>query len=428
MAKKFTDRTIKAAINAAKGKDKPHEITEGDGFSFRVQGGAYSFNLTKRYPGSKNPVRRLLGHYPAMTLEQAHEKAGKWVELIKSGIDPSHEEKRLADAAVMAEKRKQAATFRAAFEVYERRKLAKLRTGRTIANEMRRECAAWLDMPLADIDRRVVKALILAIADRGQETQAHQIFSHVRAFWNWVCENVDDYGIEDSPCLKLKPISLIGKRAKGTRHLNDAEIAALWRSAEIMGHPNGSLVKLLLLSGVRRNEAARMSWREVNLKDGTWIVPGLRNDGSGMKNGEPHLVTLVPEIRMLIDTLPPRGKGGDYVFSNCGGLLPIQGFTLIKQRLDALMKADLEAQGLEFEDFDLSRDVRRTVRTQLSKLRIASEVCEAILAHAKPGLHKVYNLHEFQDEKAEALQLWHAKLRTIVEPPPANVLPFRTTA
>ena len=65
-------------------------------------------------------------------------------------------------------------------------------------------------------------------------------------------------------------------------------------------------------------------------------------------------------------------------------MLPVRGFALIKTRLDEIMKADLEAQGLEFEPFNL-HDIRRTVRTRLSKLRISGEVAEAILALRSPA-------------------------------------------
>jgi integrase len=371
-----------------------------------------------------------------MSLARAHEKAEEWRDLIERGIDPAIEEKRRQEAAIEAERAKQAApTVSAAFEVYCKRKLAKLRTGRTIEKEMRRELGlgieqaakrrkadlpVWADQPLADITAKDVKAIIGAIIDRGHEAQAHQIFSYIRAFFSWICDDPDEYGIEDSPCLKLKPIRLIGKRVKGEHALKDHEIAAYWRAADAMGFPDGSFLKLSLLSGIRRNEAARLQWQEVYLKDGVIVIEGKR-----MKNGDPHLVTLVPEIRALLESCPPRGRGGDFVFSNTAGHLPVCGFSRIKYRLDEIMRADLQAQGLEFKEFDLSRDVRRTVRTQLSKLRISGEVCEAVIAHAKPGLHKVYNLHEFQDEKAEALQLWHAKLRDIVTHKPDNVITLR---
>ena len=70
-----------------------------------------------------------------------------------------------------------------------------------------------------------------------------------------------------------------------------------------------------------------------------------------------------------------------------------------------------------------NHDIRRTVRSGLSRLKIAEEAREAVLAHARPGIKGVYDLHDYLDEKREALELWAARLRSIVEPPPpSNVI------
>lgn len=62
------------------------------------------------------------------------------------------------------------------------------------------------------------------------------------------------------------------------------------------------------------------------------------------------------------------------------------------------------------------------MRSNLSALRIAEEVREAVLAHARPGIKGTYDLYDYKDEKLEALTLWAARLLSIVEPPPANVV------
>jgi hypothetical protein len=64
----------------------------------------------------------------------------------------------------------------------------------------------------------------------------------------------------------------------------------------------------------------------------------------------------------------------------------------------------------------VNHDIRRTVRSNLSRLRISEETREAVLAHARPGLAAVYDHHDYLDEKREALELWAARLRSIVEP------------
>ena len=70
----------------------------------------------------------------------------------------------------------------------------------------------------------------------------------------------------------------------------------------------------------------------------------------------------------------------------------------------------------------VNHDIRRTVRTHLSALKIGEEVREAVLAHVRPGIKGVYDQYQYLDEKREALELWGARLRSIVEPPPANVV------
>jgi hypothetical protein len=78
----------------------------------------------------------------------------------------------------------------------------------------------------------------------------------------------------------------------------------------------------------------------------------------------------------------------------------------------------------DFPDFVI-HDLRRTVRTQLSAIPNVSDlVRELVIGHTKPGLHKVYDQFAYLDEKRFALDAWASRLRSIVEPPPANVVEF----
>jgi integrase len=51
-------------------------------------------------------------------------------------------------------------------------------------------------------------------------------------------------------------------------------------------------------------------------------------------------------------------------------------------------------------------DLRRTVRTGLSKLGCPSDVAEAVLGHSKKGIEGTYNLHGYEEECAIWLQKW----------------------
>ena len=73
-----------------------------------------------------------------------------------------------------------------------------------------------------------------------------------------------------------------------------------------------------------------------------------------------------------------------------------------------------------------NHDLRRVVRSGLSKLKVVDEVAEAVLAHSRKGIQGVYDKHDYFDEKKEALTLWAGRLRDIVSPPPANVVKLGT--
>ncbi|MGA8949073.1 MAG: hypothetical protein WB497_24525, partial [Pseudolabrys sp.] len=61
----------------------------------------------------------------------------------------------------------------------------------------------------------------------------------------------------------------------------------------------------------------------------------------------------------------------------------------------------------------VNHDLRRTLRSHLSELRVSSDVAEAILAHVKPGIRGVYDPYEYFDEKRDALELWAAHIKTL---------------
>ena len=68
------------------------------------------------------------------------------------------------------------------------------------------------------------------------------------------------------------------------------------------------------------------------------------------------------------------------------------------------------------------------MRTHLSALPVQDMVRELVIAHARPGLHKVYDQPSYRDEKAQCLRLWAARLRGILAPHvPAEVADLGAT-
>jgi integrase len=215
-----------------------------------------------------------------------------------------------------------------------------------------------------------------------------------------------------SPCDRVKPKDVIGKKALRTRILRDVEMRALWAATESMGYPYGPLIRLLVLTGQRKSEVSDARWSEFDLQRWLWTIPAER-----MKADAPHTVPLTAEAVAVLESLP-RFQNGGYLFSTTLGQKPVSGFSKAKIRLDEFLSAELrnrvgELGIVHFEPWTI-HDIRRTVRTGLSALPIPDLVRELVIAHAKPGLHKVYDQYAYLDEKRRALELWETRLLEIV--------------
>jgi integrase len=184
------------------------------------------------------------------------------------------------------------------------------------------------------------------------------------------------------------------------------------------------MIQMLMLSALRRSEVAQAAWSEIDLAAQRWIIPEAR-----MKGGAAHVVPLTPKMRTIIQEIP-KFAGGEFLFTSKDGSCAATGFSAMKLRIDKLMLEELRKIAKERGD-DPNKvtlnpwrlhDVRRSVRTGLSELTVPEMVSELILAHSKPGLHKVYNQFDYFDQKLSALNQWGARLERIVNPPAGNVV------
>jgi integrase len=245
--------------------------------------------------------------------------------------------------------------------------------------------------------------MIDEVADRGPY-QAHNVLGHTKTFFNWAIER-GIYGVETSPCDRIKPGRLIGRRVPRQRVLSDPEIKAFWRAAGRLGYPFGTLFQMLLLTGQRRSEVAEARWREFDLPNRVWTVPPER-----FKSDSNHIVPLTDDVIALLEKLP-RWNGGDALFSTTSGTTPVNGFSYQKLSLDSFMKGALG--DIELKRFVL-HDLRRTTRTRLSSLKVPDAVAEMVIGHGRKGIQRVYDQHQYVGEMREALEAWNAKLREIV--------------
>ncbi len=420
--KKFTDKWLKSKqIKAPKpqkkvdGKDKDVRDewydTTTPGLALRVtRSGHKSFIYIARYPSHpKHPTRRWLGDVGPMTLAQARAKAGAWEELIQAHKDPAVEElRKKAHAAVT-----NLNTFRVVAQAFIDGPVASFKHHGEAERIINQEFVKrWSDRPVTDIMPIEVAGAVKAIKNRGAPAQARNAMGYVRQLFGWAVGN-PEYGITISPVAGLKPVALIGKKVPRERVLVDAELRAVWKAAEAKGYPYGPAIQLLILTGLRLREVADMHWSEVDLAAKLWTIPTSR-----MKGGRAQEVPLGDDAMALLGGLRNSlflWDKGDFVFTTSRGEKPINGWGKTKAIIDRILGDEVKAAWV-------FHDLRRTMRTHLSALPVEDLVRELVIAHARPGLHKVYDQHSYRDEKRRCLELWEHRLDSILKKsPPAGV-------
>ncbi len=309
-------------------------------------------------------------------------------------------------------------TFGEIAEDYIARECARLARGNDVAGTIRRELLpTWRRIPLPELRKRHARELTDALA-KDRPAAAHKLHEIYCRVLNWALGHYDDdeLGIEVSPFANLKPP--VSKTARA-HALKPAEIATLWRAWTAIGYPFGDVQKLLLLTAQRRGEVAEMEWGEIDLAARIWTIPAQRS-----KSRREHIVPLSNAAADILAGLPRFG-GGPFAFTTTGGQRPVSGFSKAKSATATEVEKLVKAGDAEpVADWRI-HDLRRTARTGMAELGIPEIVCERVLNHAPRGLPGIYNRHEYQAEKADALDRWAQRVNEIVTPPPANVLKMR---
>ncbi|MEJ0076848.1 MAG: tyrosine-type recombinase/integrase [Alphaproteobacteria bacterium] len=421
MARKLlTDNTIKNLKPAAAGKRYFVHDTLVPPFGVRVTGnGSKSYIIAARIAGSKDTTRPSLGKVGSISLAAAREKAKRWLTLIEAGEDPRESE--LQDAEAKAKDRQ--TTFRAVAERFIKEWLPGQRKAKVVEREIRRELIGfWGDKPIKALqpDDVITRMDAIRLRGRGTGAYARNVYGHVQRIFIWALPR--GYGLTHSPCDRLRPKDMKLTKRSRERVLDDFELFALWRAASRTPQPYGPLVQLIMLTGARLGEVGRAEWREFDLdRDKLWTVPPAR-----FKTNTTHLVPLTADMLALLSEIDEWDEC-DFVFSFDGERC-FNGYSKSKLRLDQRMalawRAARRVRGLRWKNEELPNwtlhDIRRTVRTRMSELKIDDKIAEHVIGHARVGIQGVYDRHRYVAEMRDALEKWNALLARIVKAPPGG--------
>ncbi len=391
-------RLTKLNVNALKipsGKSEAIVFDdEQPGFGVRLRAGGKRTWIAQYRMGEKQR-RVTMGTVEALDPDEARRRAKNIFARVQLGGDPQvdkHAGKARAHNTLGSVTNKY-------LSVYAERRLG----ARTLIEVRRTLTTHWkpLHEVAADsLKRSAIAGRLAEIADKNGPFAANRARAYLSAMFNWAIEQ----GLVDD-----NPVVGTGKLAKEVsrdRVLSDSELAMVWRQAGFGDY--GRIIKLLILTGQRREEVAGMLWSEVNMETGIWSIGPERT-----KNGRAHDVPLSDEAQAVLRGVERR-EHRDYVFGAGNG--PFSGWSKSKAALDKRLRA-IGPKSKPMVTWRI-HDIRRTTATRMADIGVQPHVVEAILNHisgSKAGVAGIYNRATYSTEKRAALALWATHIQNLVE-------------
>jgi integrase len=347
-----------------------------------------------QYRFGGNTRRHIIGLTTEKTADQARDRAKDIFAHVRLGTDPE------AERQQAHEKAKDLFEVRA--EEYLDEKLHPIKAGKKpmrprsyeeIERHLKMHCAPFSTKPIGSITQADVADLYKKIAKRNGPGAAARTWSTLRAFLHWAMRK----GLVEKNAAALYDGG--GTSDPRERTLTDAEIAIVWKACN--ADQFGDIVKLLILTGARRDEVGHMHMDELDLDNKKWLLPEERS-----KNRREHLFTLSDTaVDILTNTVETRET---HVF----GYGTERGFSGWSKAKKALDKRIADA-GHKLDHWQL-HDLRRSFASGLQRLKIEPHVIEECLNHTPPKLQRTYQTHDFEPEKRAALARWAAHVDAIV--------------
>jgi integrase len=405
---KFTKQTA-VGLSLPEGKREHFEWDDDlPGFGVRLRrSGMKRTSSTWVVQGRLNGLtrRESLGDVRRITLDDARAAARKWFAKVELGVDPAAQRKE-AKAKAAATK----LTLEAVAERYLDDKQDTMRASTYKAAEQY-FTVHWKPLrnrPVESIKKADIASRLQELIKERGRTSAARARDYLRAMFSWA--------MREGLC-EANPVAATNDPAEGIpardRVLSDDEVRMIWNACR--DDDFGRIIRLLLLTGCRREEIAALKWSEINLDTGLLTIPGERT-----KNHKTLELTLPPLALEILESVPRRADR-DYVFGSNGR----GGFSGFSYSTIALNGRIIESEGKALARWTL-HDLRRTFRTGLGKLGVAPHIAELCINHVKGGVEAIYDRHRYQREMAAALALWADHIRSIVDGAERKVIALRT--
>ena len=263
-------------------------------------------------------------------------------------------------------------------------------------------------LPIIAVTRRTIAEQLAKIQEAIGAVTRNRVRSSLSAYFTWLARE----GYVDA-----NPVAFTNKAEETARDrvLSDEELRIIWQA--LADDQFGAIVKILMLTGMRRDEAGGLRWDEISP-----TLPFITLPPERTKNGREHLIPLSKPVLEIVRALPRRttddGTLWETVFGNTAGR-GFQNYSRAKAELDARI---VEA-GHKLAHWTL-HDFRRTLSTALhDRFGVLPHVVETLLGHAgghKAGVAGRYNRANYFEERRRALERWGAHIMGVVTGKPVD--------
>jgi integrase len=253
-------------------------------------------------------------------------------------------------------------------------------------------------LPITEVSRANVAPVLSAFAKDSGPAAANHARAALSTFFVWClgegrCEENPVVGtnkqVENDPRDRILVEIEEAHDDDQPRPINWSELVTIWQALPESDY--GNIVKLLALTGCRRDEIGSLRWSEIDFDKRVISLPRDRT-----KNGKDHKVPLSPLALDILQSVPRRER--EHVFGRDES--GFSGWSKAKERLD---------EDLKLKPWTL-HDIRRTVRTGLGALGIEPHIGEAVINHLPAKLVRTYDVNSYLKEKRAALNLWASEL------------------
>ncbi|CZG03228.1 integrase arm-type DNA-binding domain-containing protein [Legionella pneumophila serogroup 1] len=349
---------IPSSIKTGQSAQKKYYDDNLKGFGIRVtSGGTKSFFVEKLI--KRKLCRITIGRYPEISPDMARKKATELLGQIAMGKDPVAEKR--ADS--MKE-----ITLNEVFQEYlKTRKTLKGKTINNYTHMIDKAFPTWKNKPILSITKDKITKHHEKLGEEHGEAYANLAMRILRALFNFASGQYEDAQgkslIMENPVRRLSQTRAWYRVERRQTYIKSHELKD-WYSAlkNIENETLRDYLLLILLTGLRREEAATLKWEHIDLSAKTFTVVKT-------KNNEPHTLPLSDFLYDLLNYRHQK-KVNDYVFPGTGAAGHI-----IEPRKQ--MAHVTKASGVHFTVHDL----RRTFITIAESLDISAYALKRLMNH-----------------------------------------------